>query len=301
MIRLLLFILLSVARLFAADFSFDFRESHNLDEVLENSDQLPILEDRGENGKVFYTANASIRVILPGGQIIRTTSQALMIDVTPEGNITVFKISGPIMPLDEVYETSKILYSVFGVPHDRLEKWKSIADSEGSSAQTVLGGNYDGMYPPVYINVMHSMNKLYPWTISLSFGWNQIKDDQRDEAWGRENNPKPPPGLEIVSLEPPSGKTYDRADAWVEANRRQDELDKKLGQVRRPDGQLISGPQDPPKERAEKPRSSVAVKPTDVITEKSSPFPLWIIVSSIGILIFALTIWLHRRNSKPNS
>lgn len=301
MIRSILFILLLVARLFAADFSFDFRESHNLGEVLENPHTLPLLEDRGERGKIFYIKNASIEVILPGGQTIRTTSQGLMIDVTPEGTITVFKISGPIMPLDEVYEASKILYSVFDVPHDRLEKWKSIADSEGSSAQTVLGGNYDGMYPPVYINVIHSVNKLYPWTISLSFGWNQIKNDQRDEAWGRKNNPKPPPGLEVVSLEPPSGKSYDRSDAWVDANRRQEELDKKLGQVRGPDGQLISSPQDLPKERAEKSRSSIDVKPTDVIIEKSSPFPWWSIVSSIGILVFALTIWLQLRNSKPNS
>jgi hypothetical protein len=278
----------------------DFRDSHTLENI-RGLEKMKLFQTSTNVEKSYYSENFEVSILLPADQKIQTKTQSLKVQAKADGTLIYVQMLGPIMPLDEAYEAGKRLYSAFSVPHDRLEKWKSIADSEGSSAQTVLGGNYDGMYPPVYINVMHSMNKLYPWTISLSFGWNQIKDDQRDEAWGRENNPKPPPGLEIVSLEPPSGKTYDRADAWVEANRRQDELDKKLGQVRGPNGQLISGPQDPPKERAEKPRSSVAVKPTDVITEKSSPFSLWIIVSSIGILIFALTIWLQRRNSKPNS
>jgi hypothetical protein len=250
-IFLVISLVLFVAR--GQEVRMDFSRSHTLNDIVGL--ELMRLFQTSKNGdKSYFSTNPEILISLPSGQKIVTKTQSLEVRAKADGTLIYVRILGPIMPLDEVYETSKILYSVFGVPHDRLEKWKSIADSEGSSAQTVLGGNYDGMYPPVYINVMHSMNKLYPWTISLSFGWNQIKDDQRDEAWGRENNPKPPPGLEIVSLEPPSGKTYDRADAWVEANRRQDELDKKLGQVRRPDGQLISGPQDPPKERADKPR-----------------------------------------------
>ena len=300
MIRSLLFILLLGTHLFAVDFSFDFRESHNLRQVLANPDQLPLLEDRGKSGKIFYAQNATIEVILPGGQKVETSSQALMIDVTPDGTVTVFEISGPIMPLDDAYEAGKKLYSAFGIPTHRLEKWRSEAVAAGHDAESVSNAQAS-YYPHVFVKIVDSMNRMYPWTISMSLGWIDENPEKHSEAWGHENNPKPPPGLEIVSLEPPSGKTYDRADAWVEANRRQDELDKKLGQVRGPDGQLISDPQDPPKERAEKPRSSVAVKPTDVITEKSSPFPLWIIVSSIGILIFALTIWLQRRNSKPNS
>lgn len=300
MIRSFIVILLLVARSFAIDFSFNFQESHNLEEVLENSDQLPILEDRGENGKIFYTANASIQVILPGGQIIRTTSQALMVDVAPSGDIIVFKISGPIMPLDEAYEAGKKLYSAFSIPHDRIEEWKFKADLEGSSAKTVLGGNYDGIYPPVYINIMHSMNKLYPWTISLSFGWNQLKDDERDEAWGRENNPKPPPGLEVVSLEPPSGKTYDRSDAWVEANRKQDELDKKLGQVRGPDGHLISGPQNPPQERPEKRLEKASENKIEKQTTESSSLlqrMWWLALWPLALIL----IWVLSRRSSKNS
>lgn len=278
----------------------DFRNSHTLDDIV-GLEFMKLFQESGSGDKSYYSKKSEIIISLPSGQKVATKTQSLKVQAKADGTLIYVRILGPIMPLDEVYEGVKKLYSAFSIPHDRLEKWKSIADSEGGSAKAMLGGNYDGMYPPVYINATHSMNDLYPWAISLSFGWNQLEDDQRDEAWGRENNPQPPPGLEVVSLEPPSGKTYDRADAWVEANRRQNELDKKLGQVRGPDGQLIGGPQVLPKERADKPRSSVAVKPTDVNTKKSSPFLWWIIPSSIAILVFALAIWLHRRKSKRNS
>jgi len=275
----------------------DFRNSHTLDDIV-GLELMKLLQTSVSGDKSYFSENTEMLISLPSGQKIVTKAQSLKVEAKANGTLIYVRILGPIMPLDEVHEAGKKLYNAFSIPHDRLEKWKSIVDSEGSSAKTMLGGNYDGMYPPVYINVIHSMNKLYPWAISLSFGWNQLEDDQRDEAWGRENNPKPPRGLEVVSLEPPSGKTYDRADAWVEANRRQDELDKKLGQVRGPDGHLISGPQNPPKERPEKRLENPSENKIEKQTTESSSLlqrMWWLVLLPLSLI---LTWFLSRRSSK---
>jgi hypothetical protein len=277
----------------------DFRNSHTLNDIV-GLESMKLFQTSENGDKSYFSKNSKIIISLPSGQKIVTRTQSLNVQAKADGTLIYVRIFGPIMPLDEVYQASKTLYSAFSIPHDRLEKWKPEAEVAGHDAKSVSSAQ-SAYYPHLFIEILDSMNRFYPWTISMSLGWIDENPVKHTEAWGRENNPKPPPGLEVVSLEAPSGKTYDRADAWVESNRRQDELDKKLGQVRGPDGQLIRGPQDLPKERVEKPRSSAAVEPTDVITEKSNPFPWWIIVSSIGILVFALTIWLQRGNSKSDS
>lgn len=294
-IVLVLSLLFSVV--YGQEIQMDFRDSHRLEDIA-GLESMKLFQNSEEGDKTYLAENVTISISFPSGQKVLTKAQSLKLQAQPDGTLRYIRMVGPIMPLDEVYEAGKKLYSAFSAPLDRIEEWKSQADLEGRSAKTLLGGNYEGIYPPVYINLIHGMNKLYPWAISLSFGWNQLENDQRNEAWGRENNPKPHPGLEVVSLEPPSGKTYDRADAWVEANRRQDELDKKLGQFRGPDGQLISEPKNLSTERPEKPRAAIIAKSNDVITEKIIPFPWWLILGFIAILVFSITVWLQRRNCK---
>lgn len=288
MMRLFLFALSLGSRLFGVDFSFDFRESHKLGEVLENFDQLPVLEDRGERGKIFYIKDASVEVILPGGQFVRTGSQALIIDAKIDGTISNFKISGPIMPLNEAFEAGKSLYTAFSIPHDRLEKWHPKAKSAGHDAASVSNAQ-STYYPHVFIEIKDSMNRMYPWSISVSFGWIDEEPEKHSEIWGRENNPKPPTGLEVISLEAPSGKTYDRADAWEEANRRQNDLDRKLGQVRGPDGRLVVTQEGLPIELPNK-SESPAEKPRSLV---------WI-YWMLGVLILGgvgVLVWNSRRGS----
>lgn len=278
------------------EIQIDFRDSHTLKDIV-GLEIMKLFETSKNGERSYYGKNLEILVFLPSGQQIQTETQSLKVQSNADGSLKYVQILGPVMPLTEVYEAGKTLYDAFGISTQRLEKWHPKAEAAGHDAESVSNAqaNY---YPHVFIEIVDSMNRMYPWSISMSLGWIDEDPERHSEAWGRENNPKPPPGLEVVSLEPPSGKTYDRADAWVEANRRQEELDKKLGQVRGPDGQLISGSQDLPKERAEKPRSSVAVKPTDVITEKSVPFPWWLIASFVVIFVLALAGWLKARKSK---
>lgn len=51
-------------------------------------------------------------------------------------------------------------------------------------------------------------------------------------------------------------------------------------------------------ERPEKSRSPVDSKSSDAITEKPTPFPWWLIVSSVVIFALALVAWLKTRKSK---
>jgi hypothetical protein len=75
----------------------------------------------------------------------------------------------------------------------------------------------------------------------------------------------------------------------------------KIGDAPQPKTQDDQPIKDTSLERSEKSRSAVDSKSSDAITEKSAPFPWWLIVSSGAILALALVAWLKARKSKYNS
>lgn len=272
----------------------DFSGSHRLENI--KGLNLFNMHQKSDDGEESYHAeNIEVSISLPGGQNITTDTQSVKIQARADGAIHYIELLGPIMPQDEAYNAGKKLYTAFSIPYDRLEKWKMDVESVGVAAKTVA--NAQGMYyPHIFIEIRHSMNRLYPWTILMSLGWIDENEERHNESWGHENNPKPPPGLETVSLEPPSGRTYSRADAWEEANRRQEELDKQLGQVRGPDGQLINSSDSSPVERAE--RRTQKLDEQAAQNREATP-PWWLVALPFVVLSgwFAFRIYVKHRGS----
>jgi len=66
----------------------------------------------------------------------------------------------------------------------------------------------------------------------------------------------------------------------------------KIGDSPQPKIQDDQSRRDTSLERPEKSRSPADSKSSDTITEKPAPFPWWLIVSSVGILVLALAGWL---------
>ena len=145
----------------------DFRQSHTLDDIVGL--ELMKLFQTSENGdKSYFSENLEVLIFLPSGRKVITRTQSLKVQAKADGTLIYVRILGPIMPLDEVYEAGKKLYSAFSIPHDRLEKWKPEAEAAGHDAKSVSGGDHNGIYPSVFIEILDSMNRMYPWTISFS-------------------------------------------------------------------------------------------------------------------------------------
>lgn len=125
----------------------------------------------------------------------------------------------------------------------------------------------------------------------MAFGWNVDDDDKRDEIWGKTNNPKPPTGLDQVSLDSPTGKIYELKDAYAHLIKEQEALDHRLGQVRDANGHLINPPPLAPKKATE----AKPIRPAS--SEEPATSRPW---SVIAVLLVAATglLWLLVKNRK---
>ena len=284
---LLLFIVLA-ALADAQVLKFDFSDSHELEKAVGNMAQLKLLENKGKHGKEYFASNMQVEILLPGGQVITGNLEHLGISVFTSGLISNFRMQGPPMPVDEAYESGKVLYSAFSIPHDRLEAWRPNAGT-GRDVKSVMAGNGRKYYPSINIEIRPSFSERYPLNTSFELSWNILRDDDRNESWGKANNPKPPPGLERVSLNAPSGKTYDRLEEIRELNEKSAEFDRQMGQVRGPDGRIIR----------ESKRPQADKRSLDLPKNHSSAdhlFWLWVVIA--GFAITALSVWkLKRRRS----
>lgn len=138
-----------------------------------------------------------------------------------------------------------------------------------------------------------SMSEKHPLKLYFSFSWRLNRPSK--EARSYRIPIPPPPGYEHVSMEAPENFGPDSMDDILRSQ------GEDIGES--PENRRIydEAKKEATTERAEKPRTESASNLTEDTTEKSSPFPWWMIASSVAILVLALTIWQQRRNSKPNT
>lgn len=276
----------------------DFTQSHELEKVLSSGIKVRELPLSGTARQFsLYSQNVIIR--LPGGQDIQANVDDGWMEAQENGKLIMFYFSGPIVPTSEAYEVASSVHRAFGIPLERLDNWRKNVEGKSRGAPKYTNGqrNY---YPNVFVEILSSMNSIYPWHLRVELSWNVEKDDKRDEAWGAAHNVRPPQGLERVSIDAPSGKTYSRKDANVPLLKAQEELDRRLGQVRDANGFLVKPspvPQvndEPPKPA---PESKLEPKPESVITQRvEPPSNGWIAwtVAVIGV-ISGLWLWFKKR------
>jgi hypothetical protein len=253
-------------------------DGHYLESVLATG--LKYKESsRGDKRRHFSLEPQNLAIALPGGATIRSK-----IDIgsmtSQNGKLLFIEITGGVLPDDEAYQVALTVHKAFSIPVDRLNEWRDAIKGKGRDAPTFSNAQ-NGNYPNVFIEILSSMNTKYPWMIHMSFSWNVDDDDKRDESWGKSNNPKPPSGLMLVSLDSPTGKIYELKDAYAHLIKEQEELDRRLGQVRGADGQLINPP-TPSKPTDAKLRPPSSEEPTT-----STPWSIIVvlIVAATGLLL----------------
>ena len=261
-------------------------EKHDLESVLATG--LKYKENNhSDKRRHFSLESQNIALTLPGGVTIQSK-----IDIgsmtARDGRLLFIEITGGILPDEEAYQVALTVHKAFGIPVDRLNEWKGAIKGKGRDAPTFSNAQ-NGNYPNVFIEILSSMNTKYPWMIHMSFSWNVDDDDKRDESWGKSNNPKPPSGLMLVSLDSPTGKIYELKDTYAHLIKEQEELDRRLGQVRGADGHLINPPTPPKAPEAKPTQATPSEEPTS-----SAPW------SIIVVLIVAATglLWLLVKKRK---
>ena len=281
---LLLSLGLGVGTSASAQVVLDFQKQHTLEGVKASGVKLRSFV--GDPN--FYTLDESDLVLkLPGGQEVRAKAKHASLTTNPSGLLQSLQIHGPILPTDEAYQVAQKVHHAFRIPTDRLEQWKIDIAGKGRDAPNFTNANND-YYPDLFFEMGSSMNTLYPWYMRIEVGWNALSDDKRDEAWGQANNPRPPAGLERISLDSPTGKTYDRKEAYAHLKKLQDELDQRLGQVRDASGHLVNSQQPAPKEAPE-------AKPSAPREEPTSSMPWSVVAVLIVAAIGLLWLWLKNR------
>ncbi len=263
----------------------DFRHSHDLQIVRDAG----IIRQDFPDG-LTTLAVTHLRLLLPGNNEIQMDHvKHAVIRVSKAGELESLYFHGGGYPADVAYEIAKKLHMAYDIPLKRLEDW--IEENRGTEwGKRSFSNGYRHCYPIVHLEITSAVNRLYPWKISFSLNWNPLaqSDASRDEAWGWENNPRPPEALRRVSLNPADGRQYDPMDAYRDLAGRQEALDKKLGQVCGPDGRLI---------RAEKPAPS---EEDQIVAGESRKRFLWpVLLLSLAIGVMALTFGIRKWLSKP--
>jgi hypothetical protein len=105
----------------------------------------------------------------------------------------------------------------------------------------------------------------------------------------------PPPGYEHVSMEAPEKFG---PDSGADINRSKGISIGESPEARRA---YEDAKKEAATERPEKRQPVTSSRSSDIITKKPAPFPWWLIVSSVGILVLAFAGWLKSRKSKPTS
>lgn len=244
---------------FGQDIVIDLRKGHDLQNVLSSGLKFQEFPS-GKNRRNFVFENQKIAILLPGGREIHTKATTGSFTSVEGGKLILLDVEGPILPDNEAYEVALAVHRSFGISLDRLDEWKRNIQGKGRDAPAFSNGLLTH-YPSLYIEVRPSMNLLYPWGIRIDLGWNIDDNDERDESWGEVNNQPPPNGLEKISLDSPTGRFHDRKEAYKDIIKAQEDFDKKMGQVRDVNGNLINASHVHGTAKTKAPESSLIGKP----------------------------------------
>lgn len=205
-----LLLLLSASGLDAAPAVLDFSRSHTIEDVRRSGLKIKLLTGyKGSHLAYVFEEETDVVVILPGGRKIIQKITIAHIDEV-DGVLTLLSLHGGVMPQDQAYQVAGTFCDSFNLSHDKLEVWYQL--NLGKQYDTTVLNLYadDKYYPAVDLEIFPGFSTNYPWSIRFHIEWNWSKQRGRNEeqTW-REF---PAPAIPEISLNPPSGLKYDRAD-----------------------------------------------------------------------------------------
>jgi len=191
------------------------------------------LSDLGHSVAYVYEEDRDVVVLLPGG---RKISQRITIAhlFEKDGVLTHLALHSGVMPQDQAYQVAGTFCDSFNLSRDELEDWYRLNLGKKYDTEDLYLGSGKKYYPSVTLKAGPGFSTNYPWIICLLLRWNWTEHRGKDEeqTW-REF---PTPTIPEISLNPPSGLRYDRADDFkpyiqrLEANFRQSKKAKSQAQ-----------------------------------------------------------------------
>ncbi|MCF6312920.1 MAG: hypothetical protein L3J39_10765 [Verrucomicrobiales bacterium] len=191
--------------------TLDFSNGHSIDAFKKSGIKLNDISSSSR--KSFSYQNQSLIIKLPGGRVFKQKVRLGIADGN-DGELIKITTAGVVMPHDEAYQVAKKVHLNLGLPTDKLDQWYGSEKNQGRNANGYSISANKLMYPRVSLSIRSSMNKLYPWVLGLKISWYWKKHRDWDEKRANRENTRPLPQYATVSLEPPSGKNYDRSDAY---------------------------------------------------------------------------------------
>ncbi len=229
----ILAVLITAIGLEAAPAVLDFSRSHTMEDVRRSGLRFKRLSDFGHSVAYVYEEDRDIVMLLPGG---RKISQRITIAHLKEkdGILTHLALHSGVMPQDQAYQVAGTFCSSFNLSRDELEDWYRLNLGKKYDTEDLYLGSGKKYYPSVTLKAGPGFSTNYPWIICLLLRWNWTEHRGKDEeqTW-REF---PAPAMPEISLNPPSGLKYDRADDFkpyiesLEANFRQSKKAKSQAQ-----------------------------------------------------------------------
>ncbi len=229
----ILSVLVTAIGLEAAPAVLDFSRSHTMEDVRRSGLNFKRLSDLGHSVAYVYEEDRDVVVLLPGG---RKISQRITIAhlFEKDGVLTHLALHSGVMPQDQAYQVAGTFCDSFNLSRDELEDWYRLNLGKKYDTEDLYLGSGKKYYPSVTLKAGPGFSTNYPWIICLLLRWNWTEHRGKDEeqTW-REF---PTPTIPEISLNPPSGLRYDRADDFkpyiqrLEANFRQSKKAKSQAQ-----------------------------------------------------------------------
>jgi len=220
------FIILKTSVLGLETSILDFTQGHSL-EVFKKSG-IHFQEDKGRPyGEKIFFSNQKVIIVIPGGRKFEQKVENASLFVL-NGQIQEFEMNGGNMPDDQAYEVGKLVHKNLGLPLDELDQWYSENKGKGYDLKAYSISN-SKIFPAIGIRIKPSIGNVYPCKISFVLTWNL----KTHEGWNEERAAKENPlasSSEVVSLEPPNGKTYSREESAAPLRKEQEEYEKKYYQ-----------------------------------------------------------------------
>ena len=294
----LTFILLLPSAAFAETHVIDLSESHRKEAVTESGVEFTVTDpwispEEGED----------IRLVFPGGREIEFRVNRGDFRIQDDGEMSYASLYSELMPAEEAAEVMRSFKRSIGQSTEDVDRWMEEVD-QGKHYQRLAfdplsAGTGWNHYPAISLRAKSSLAPVYEWELSFYVQWTP---DFFPEDWGEEkaaiHNPKPPEGLERISLNPPSGKFYSRKEAFeIDRERIISEMSSESKNVSQTEAE---SPVEPtPTERINESLPSETVEVIEQSTgEKSAPL-IWPWIVGVLILLTALGLVLTRKKPRP--
>jgi hypothetical protein len=210
----ILAVLITAIGLEAAPVVLDFSRSHTMEDVRRSG--LKVTELGGLTySKFYHFESQEVSVVLPGRREFHLFVKDGFFTVS-NGALRDFDLCGGVVPQDQVRLVAASFCQSFDLSKLKLEEWYARNAGTIHSSDTIGFSPNLAYYPLVTLRASDSMNPRYPWTLAFHIVWN----DERQRDWSEERvwAELALPSHKVISLNPPSGLKYNRADAYVWTN-----------------------------------------------------------------------------------